>query len=186
MAAVIRNQEELKRYLERKLEAAEHNHRTGDAAQQKWSAGVMEGLETALDALDNLASGRVILARDSCRRSSRPPPALNALQEGCLERIWDSTAWRKYEDGDRYNITFVDACNFWGLGFAPKGKTIDIALHKEFTNPLEAILTKLEGAAEVVTSAGRSLTTADLDKILQLDAYLQQQYLKHLKLLRAR
>lgn len=184
MATIIRTKEELKRFLSTQLNEAEEQLLRGDNTARKWNAGMIEGLERALEAVDSMDTGNAI------RRMPGPSPPssyLNAREEGCLERIWEGNAWKKWLEGSKFQITFTDACRFWGLGHEPKGKAkIDQALHREFDTPLDGVAVKLEGQKELVLSSGQSLTTEDLNNLLKLDSFLQERFLRHLNLLRSR
>ncbi len=184
MASIIQTTEELKRFLGSQLTEAEEQLRTGDAATRKWAAGLVEGLEKALEAVGAMNTGTAVC------RAPTPSPAtshLNTREEGCLERIWEGSAWKKWLEGSKFDITFTDACHFWGLGFEPRGKAkIDQALNREFDTPLDGVAVKLGTRTELVLSSGQSLTTDDLQVILKLDSFLQERFLRHLNLLRSR
>jgi hypothetical protein len=117
------------------------------------------------------------------------PPAeegvkLTRDQEKFLNGLWGTTAIEKYNEGRKMEITFSEACAFWGVNESMKGEAVKASLdhlHAEMAS-LERLLT----IGECTLSNGRSVALADLNRLHDVNNYLSERFARHLNLLRSR
>jgi hypothetical protein len=117
-----------------------------------------------------------------------PPPrsssALTRDQEKFLQGLFSSSAWHKFRENRKSELTFADACRFWGITDSMQGDALDARLEQ-----LRIDLTGIEvrlGVANAVLSDGRSVTPEELGSFLDTHAFLEGRFARHLNLLRSR
>ncbi len=119
-----------------------------------------------------------------------PKPAAPQLvrvprdHEKFLLGLFASSAVQKYEDGLKHELTFADACRFWGITENLHGEALTAKLDR-----LRAVLAdveKLIGNGTADLSNGRSITTDDLNLLTHVHGYLEERFARHLSLLRNR
>ena len=118
-----------------------------------------------------------------------PSPAAESVklprdQEKFLLGLLAGTALQKYDEGRRNELTFADACRFWGITENLHGEALDARLDK-----MQSSLTGLSrslGKAAAELSTGRSVTPDEVNRLCQVHAYLEDRFARHLTLLRNR
>src|SRR5262249_51425950 len=112
------------------------------------------------------------------------PPAesvkLSRDQEKFLLALLASTALQKYDEGRRNELTFADACRFWGITENLHGEALDSRLQKLQSSL--AGLTRSLGKASADLSNGRSVTPDEINRLCQVHAYLEDRFSRHLTL----
>jgi hypothetical protein len=132
--------------------------------------------------------GKQVVAR---LKSGGEPPAgggpqvkLARDQEKYLLGLFASSAVQKFEEGLKGELTFADACRFWGITENLHGEALNARL-----NRLRATLAEVErlisgGSAEL--SNGRAIGKGDLELMTAVHEYLEDRFSRHLSLLRNR
>jgi hypothetical protein len=105
-------------------------------------------------------------------------------QEKLLNGLWVSSAFEKYQEGRKGELTFADACGFWGISESVRGAAVNARL--------EHIRTELSSMVRLLTNAdatlsnGRAIALADLNRLVDIDNNLEERFSRHLNLLRSR
>jgi hypothetical protein len=128
------------------------------------------------------------LVRRLLNDGSSPPAEemvkVSREQEKFLSGLWSSAAVEKFNEGRKQEITFAEACGFWGVSEAMKGETVKARLdnvHAELGS-LERLLT----IGDTALSNGRSVSLADVNRLDDVCRYLEERFGRHLNLLRSR
>ena len=109
---------------------------------------------------------------------------LNREQEKFLKVLFDSSAVRKFEDNRKQELSFADACRFWGVTENMKGDQLDLRLED-----MDRTLAELDRALAEVdaeASSGRVVTAGDIRVMTNIHRYMQDRFERHLNLLRKR
>jgi hypothetical protein len=112
------------------------------------------------------------------------PVKISKEQEKYLLSLLNSSAVEKFEEGLKEELTFADACRFWGIPESVHGPALTARL-----DHLRATLIELEraiGAGSAELSTGRSVAKSDLYLITAVHEYLEERFARHLNLLRKR
>jgi hypothetical protein len=109
---------------------------------------------------------------------------LSRDQEKYLQTLFGSSAAQKFEEGLKDELTFADACRFWGITENLHGEALTARLDR-----LRASLADIErvlgtGTAELAN--GRSVSKDDLSLLIAVHEYLEERFARHLTLLRNR
>src|SRR5688572_15066373 len=128
-------------------------------ARRGWLVKVGQKLYT-LSRQGKEEARRVLEADDSPLPKRR---ALAKIQvpkdlEQQLVNLFMTTAFRRYEEGMKREITYKDACRFWGLSESAGGSAVDEAL-KKVPDTLKAVENVLIGET-VELSNGQSVSQA--------------------------
>lgn len=112
--------------------------------------------------------------------------ALSREDQVALRRIFDSRAVRKDLDGNKDDISFFDACGFWGIG--PRSNAKD--LWNKFSN-IEGILERsMEalGSREAASSqhGGTQYSKDELKRIQHIHNFLQDKFASDLEIIKGR
>jgi len=112
------------------------------------------------------------------------PVKISKEQEKYLLSLFSSSAVEKFEEGLKEELTFADACRFWGITESLHGPALTARLDR-----LRASLVEVEriiGTASAELSNGRSISKGDLYLITAVHEYLEDRFSRHLTLLRNR
>jgi hypothetical protein len=110
--------------------------------------------------------------------------SLTRDQEKFLQGLFGGSAWNKYREGRKAELTFADACRFWGITESMHGEQLDGRLEQ-----LRIDLTGIEvrmGLGGSVLGDGRSVTPEEVGILLDTHAFLEGRFSRHLNLLRTR
>src|SRR5438552_11859600 len=98
--------------------------------------------------------------------------------------LFSSSAVQKFEESLKDELTFADACRFWGITENLHGEALTARLDR-----LRAILADVErvlGGSTAELSNGRSVSRDDLYLLTAVHEYLEERFARHLTLLRNR
>jgi hypothetical protein len=105
-------------------------------------------------------------------------------QEKFLQALLDSSAVEKFREGRKQELTFADACRFWGITENQHGEVLDARLDRAQGGL--AGLRRAIGTGSTVLSNGRSVDTDEIALLGQVHAYLEDRFSRHLSVLRSR
>jgi hypothetical protein len=112
---------------------------------------------------------------------SRP---LSGEQEAFLIAALAQAAVTKFRAGTRSEITFPDACRYWGLTDSIAGDLVDRTLD-QFRLLLREIESRI-GFGQADLANGQTITADAIEVLSDLDSYLDDRFTRHLMLLRGR
>lgn len=127
---------------------------------------------------------RGLMQDSGSKEPEEAPVKLSRDQEKFFLNLSSTTAVEKFQQGLKLELTFADACKFWGINDSLHGEALDARLDK-----LRAHLADIErflGTADVVLSTGRNLSIKDIALLRKVDEYLLERFGRHLTLLRNR
>jgi hypothetical protein len=109
---------------------------------------------------------------------------LSKDKEKFLQFVFTSSAVRKFEENQKQDLTFADACRFWDITQNLKGEAVDTRLQyvDQMLNELDQILAQED--AELPT--GRVVTAGDLRALRNIHHYMEDRFERVLNLLRSR
>ena len=113
-----------------------------------------------------------------------PAVRISRDQEKHLLGLFASSAVQKFEEGLKDELTFADACRFWGITENLHGDALTARLHR--LRAMLADVEKLIGGGSAELSNGRSITRDDLNLLTAVHEYLEERFARHLTLLRNR
>ena len=132
--------------------------------------------------------GRRVIRRVTLQEGEEPEsPKLQRLTRD-LERfvigLLDSSAYQKFEENRKAELTFADACRFWGITENMKGDQLDekISLAQRYLVDLDRFFAETD--AEL--SSGRVLTAGDIRVLTNIHRHMEDRFERHLNLLRSR
>lgn len=113
-----------------------------------------------------------------------PKGKLSREQEKLLLSMLGSSGLEKYQQGLKLDLTFADACRFWGISEGLKGEALDDRIDRLREELVD--LRRAVGGKGVDLATGRHIAPEDLELIQEVDEYLTERFGRHLTLLRAR
>jgi hypothetical protein len=132
--------------------------------------------------------GRQVVRRVTLQEEEAAPPAeLQKLRrdlERFLQGLLDSSAVQKFEENRKNELTFADACRFWGIAEHMKAEQL-----KERLDYVEETLAELDRTfadADAQLSSGRIITAGDIRVMTNIHRYMVDRFERHLNLLRSR
>jgi hypothetical protein len=125
---------------------------------------------------------RRLLQADEATPAERPAK-LTRDQEKFLLSLLATPAVEKYQEGLKLELTFSDACKFWGIPETLRGDAVESRLNRLRAGLAE--VDRLVGSG-VDLSSGRNVGPDDLRLIHKVDDYLAERFGRHLSLLRNR
>jgi hypothetical protein len=135
--------------------------------------------------------GRQVVRRLQQGEAAPQPPsapgagtALTRDQEKFLQALFAGSAWHKYREGRKAELTFADACRFWSITDTMSGEALDSRL-EHVRIDLTGIEVRL-GLNGAVLSDGRSVTSEEIGSLLDTHEFLAGRFARHLNLLRSR
>jgi hypothetical protein len=118
----------------------------------------------------------------------QPSPAASVKmpreQDRFLLGLFGSSAVEKFEENRKGELTFADACRFWGITEATRGDALNARLDRFAAQLAES--DRLVAAGSTELSNGRSLSAEDVGQLNDIHHYLEERFARHLSLLRTR
>jgi hypothetical protein len=117
------------------------------------------------------------------------PPAAGSVRiardlEKHLLTLFASHAVQKFEEGLRDEVTFAEACRFWGITENLHGEALTARLDR--TRAVLADVERIIGTGSAELSNGQSISKDDLNLLAAVHEYLAERFARHLSLLRSR
>jgi hypothetical protein len=109
---------------------------------------------------------------------------LSREQEKFVQGLLDSSAVQKFEENRKGELTFADACRFWGITENTKGDALDSRLTHAQNQLAELDRVLADNDAEL--SSSRVLTAGDVRVLTNIHRYMEDRFDRHLNLLRSR
>ena len=109
---------------------------------------------------------------------------LSREQEKFVQSLLDSSAVQKFEENRKGELTFADACRFWGINENTKGDALDSRLTHAQNQLAELDRVLADNDAEL--SSNRVLTAGDVRVLTNIHRYMEDRFDRHLNLLRSR
>jgi hypothetical protein len=131
--------------------------------------------------------GRVMVRRlrQEEEPEGRPEPVkLGQAQEALLVQLLATSAYQKYRDGRKQELTFADACRFWNIAEHLNGEALDNRLSQVRAALAEAERVLGTGHAQLRT--GQTVSAEELSVLSEVDGYMEDRFARHLNLLRNR
>jgi len=110
---------------------------------------------------------------------------LSREEEKQLQALLATSAVTKFLENRKAELTFADACRFWGITENLSGNDLSARL-QDFRARLVALDRRLGANGRIVLPGGRSVNGEDVGEVDRLHAYLEQRFARHLNLLRNR
>jgi hypothetical protein len=131
--------------------------------------------------------GRQVVVR--LQQGGEPPPAMPPIKitremEKQLQPLFSSPAVQKFEEGRKDELTFAEACRFWGITENQHGEVLTARLDR--TRAILADAERVIGTSNAELSNGRSISRDDLNLLVAVHEYLAERFARHLSLLRSR
>ena len=114
----------------------------------------------------------------------QPVQQLTREHERFLKVLFDSSAVQKFEDNRKHELTFADACRFWGITENMKGEQLDRRL-EEMDKTL-AELDRVLADTDAEMTGGRVVSAGDIRVMTNIHRYMEDRFDRHLNLLRKR
>ncbi len=127
---------------------------------------------------------RRLLQDDPAPPSTEEVAKITRDQEKLLNGLWVSSAFEKYQEGRKGELTFADACGFWGISESVRGAAVNARL-EQIRAALSSISRLLSGG-DATLSNGRAIALGDLNRLVDIDHNLEERFSRHLNLLRSR
>jgi hypothetical protein len=132
--------------------------------------------------------GRQVVRRVTLQEEEAAPNGsllrLSREQEKFAQNLLESSAVQKFEENRKGELTFADACRFWGVTENMKGDALDARLTQA-----QSLLGDLDRALadhDAELSSGRVLTAGDVRVLTNIHRYMEDRFDRHLNLLRSR
>ena len=132
--------------------------------------------------------GRRVVRRVMLEEDDEPQVSkllkLSRDQERFLLALLDSSAVQKFEENRKTELTFADACRFWGITENMKGDQLDDKLQSVRKTLTE--LDRLFADSDAELSSGRVITAGDIRVLANIHRNMEDRFDRHLNLLRSR
>jgi hypothetical protein len=109
---------------------------------------------------------------------------LSKEKEKFLLFLFTSSAFRKFEDNQKQELTFADTCRFWDITQNLKGEAVDHRL--QFVDQQLNELDQLLAQEDAELSNNRLVTAGDLRALRNIHHYMEDRFDRVLNLLRSR
>jgi hypothetical protein len=113
-----------------------------------------------------------------------PTVKLPRDQEKFLQGLLATTAVQKFQEGRKQELTFADACRFWGITENLHGDALDARLEKLQRGLID--LRRAVGTSATTLTTGRHVAAEEVEQLGQIHVYLEERFERHLILLRNR
>jgi hypothetical protein len=132
--------------------------------------------------------GRQVI-RSLLNEDAEPEPAgtnvqITRDQEKFILALLDSSAYQKFEENRKLELTFGDATRFWGITENMRGDQLDARLSQ-----FEATLSELDRAlapADAELGNGRILSAGDVRVVTNIHRHMEDRFSRHLNVIRSR
>lgn len=132
--------------------------------------------------------GRNVVRRVMCQEEEAPlngdVQRLGRDHERFLKALFDSSAVQKFEDNRKHELSFADACRFWGVTENMRGDQLDKRL--EDMDKTLAELDRVLADTDAETTGGRVVSAGDIRVMTNIHRYMEDRFERHLNLLRKR
>ena len=132
--------------------------------------------------------GRQVIRRVMLQEEEAPVAnqvqRLGRDEERFVQVLLDSTAVQKFEENRKAELTFADACRFWGITENMRQDVLDAKLQLVETHLAD--LDRQLADADAELSTGRVLTAGDVRVLSNIHRYMADRFERHLNLLRSR
>lgn len=105
-------------------------------------------------------------------------------QEKLLQTLLASSAREKFNENRKQELTFADACRYWGITENQHGDKLDANI-----DHVRASLASLErriGTGTITLSDGMEVNGDEIAALIEIHDYLEERFSRHLTLLRTR
>ncbi len=132
--------------------------------------------------------GRRIIRKVMGGEAEEPEPSQLQRLPRDLERfvvgMLDSSAVQKFEENRKSELTFADACRFWGITENMRGDILDekLTLVQKNLTALDRFFAETD--AELTN--GRVLSAGDIRVLTNIHRHMEDRFERHLNLLRSR
>lgn len=116
--------------------------------------------------------------------TATPTTRLSRDQERFLLGLLNSVALEKYLENRKGELTFGDACRYWGVTETMHGDVLDTRMNR--VRAQLADLERLVGSDGLDLSDGRNVAEEEIRQLSRLHNYLEERFSRHLNLLRSR
>jgi hypothetical protein len=127
---------------------------------------------------------RSLLNEDAEPESAVASVQISRDQEKFILALLESSAYQKFEENRKADLTFADATRFWGITENMRGDMLDARLSQ-----FEASLSELDrglASADAELSNGRVLSAGDVRVVTNIHRHMEDRFSRHLSLLRSR
>ncbi len=132
--------------------------------------------------------GRNVIRRVMMQEEEAAPVSavrrLTRDQERFLKVLFDSSAFQKFEENRKGDLSFADACRFWSVTENMKGDALDEKI--EDVSKTLAELDRILADVDAETTSGRVVTAGDIRVLTNIHRYMEDRFDRHLNLLRSR
>jgi hypothetical protein len=132
--------------------------------------------------------GRAVVRRVLLQEEETAPAGatikLPRDQERFLLSLLESTAVQKFEENRKSELSFADACRFWGVTENMKGEALDGRIRQ--IRQMLADFDRQFAENDAQLSSGRLITAGDIRVLSNIHRYMEDRFDRHLNLLRAR
>jgi hypothetical protein len=118
------------------------------------------------------------------KKVRRQRTKISEKQDALLQALFVSTAYEKYRENRRAELTFADACRFWGITENLSSAALDDRL-RIVTRTLDQLSDKI-GQGSVVLRTGQAVGKPEINTLIDLHHFLEDHFSRHLNLLRHR
>jgi hypothetical protein len=129
---------------------------------------------------------RLLHGDDQPAAASKPdrPIRLSKEHDKFMQGLFVTSAYEKFREGRQQELTFADACRFWGITENLSGEALDARL-----DHVRAALADIErqvGLTSANLGDGHNITLDDVGLMCDIHNHLLQRFGRHLTLLRNR
>ena len=131
--------------------------------------------------------GRQVVRRVLLEEEEEQPGAnvkLGREMEKFVLSLLDSSSVQKFEENRKAELTFADACSYWGITENMKGDALDARIQQVQTYLTELDRTLADADAEL--STGRAFGPGDVRFLTNVHRYMEDRFDRHLNLLKSR
>lgn len=132
--------------------------------------------------------GRQVIRRVTLQEEEDAPPTemqkLRREHERFLQGLQDSSAVQKFEENRKNDLSFADACRFWGITEHMKSEQLKERL--DFVEQTLGELDRYFADVDGQMSNGRVIGAGDIRVLTNIHRYMEDRFERHLNLLRSR